>query len=211
MLAANDGHEAHEVQSKHNSGKPSAHPRKKRVFSASVAPMPKKQFPTPTAKDIKVGADWSAEPPKKVLQVLGAGGLMIGVDIETNDWKNTSGAKGGLGQFGFYTRCDSLDYDARIVQLGWVIHDDVPDAIKPLVQERIVKPEDFEISKKATTYHGIAQARATEYGQPLRSVLEDFMQDVASACARGGRIVVHHLEFDCGIIDHELARAGLDH
>ena len=136
---------------------------------------------------------------------------MIGVDIETHDWKKTSGEKGGASQFGFYTRCNSLDYDARIVQIGWVIHDGLSDAIKPvLVQERLVRPDGFEISEKATKYHGITQALAAEREQPLRSVLEGFLQDVVSACDRGERIVVHHLEFDCGIINNDLARAGLE-
>ena len=135
---------------------------------------------------------------------------MIGVDIETHDWKNTSGEKGGYGYFGFYTRCNSLDHDARIVKLGWVVHDGHSDAIAPTVQERIVKPEGFEISVKAAGYHGVTQAHANRCGQLIRSVLEDFMEDLAFACGRGGQIVTHNLEFKCGIINNELARAGLE-
>ena len=35
------------------------------------------------------------------------------------------------------------------------------------------------------------------------------MKDVTDAVQLGGRLVCHHLEFDCGIITHELRRAGL--
>ena len=35
------------------------------------------------------------------------------------------------------------------------------------------------------------------------------MKDVMDAAQRGGRLICHHLEFDCGIIDRELRRAGL--
>ena len=37
------------------------------------------------------------------------------------------------------------------------------------------------------------------------------MRDVVGAYADGGRLVSHHLEFDCGIIDNELQNAGLGH
>ena len=36
------------------------------------------------------------------------------------------------------------------------------------------------------------------------------MKDMISLYHKGGRIVVHHLEFDCGIIQLELERSGLE-
>ena len=36
------------------------------------------------------------------------------------------------------------------------------------------------------------------------------MQVMTRAHERGGRLVVHHLEFDAGIIDRELANSGLE-
>ncbi len=99
-----DGNEGDEASDKRDSVQSSVHHRKKTAFSTSVAPLQKKPMPMPLAKDIQIGKNWSVEPPQKVLQLLGEGGLVIGVDIETHDWKNTGGGPGGKGQFGFVSK-----------------------------------------------------------------------------------------------------------
>ena len=47
-------------------------------------------------------------------------------------------------------------------------------------------------------------------GKPLRDVLQELLVDMRICSEAGGRIAVHHLEFDCGIIAMELKRARLE-
>ena len=44
----------------------------------------------------------------------------------------------------------------------------------------------------------------------LRDVLNEFMEEMSTLYEEGARMVVHHLEFDCGIISKELSRERLD-
>ncbi len=78
-----------------------------------------------------------------------------------------------------------------------------------IVKERLVQPTNFEISKKATDFHHITQQEAVTEGLPLEDVLREFMLDMVDLYHRGGRVVIHHLEFDASIIARELERANL--
>ena len=44
----------------------------------------------------------------------------------------------------------------------------------------------------------------------MEKALCEFMADVLDVVKRGGRLVVHHMEFDAGIIAKELARCDLN-
>jgi DNA polymerase III epsilon subunit-like protein len=132
--------------------------------------------------------------------------LVLGLDVETNDWEIHERIKGSIGEHGFYNICCPADLEARIVQLGWAIHEDTGTVIV----ERVVRPDGFEISKKASEYHGISQKDAIEQGVALAEALRALMLNVQEVCRRGGRLVAHHLEFDAGIISREMRRAGLD-
>ena len=52
--------------------------------------------------------------------------------------------------------------------------------------------------------------RAHREGLPLATVSERFMEVVTRAHERGGRLVVHDLELNAGIIERELTNSGLD-
>ena len=147
-------------------------------------------------------------PPPEVATKLGKRCLVAGVDVETHDWEGYKGVKGEIGQYGFYSIFHPNDLNARIVQLGWAIGT-APDAL--VVKECVVQPTDFQISEKATRYHGISHEWAMQNGRPLREVLEEFMKDIINVYDQGGRIIVHHLEFDCSIIGREFQRAGLNY
>ena len=164
--------------------------------------------PTPKAHDLipAGGCPTPTAPPPEVAAKLGKRCLVAGVDVETHDWEGYKGVKGEFGQYGFYSICHPNDLNARIVQLGWAVGA-APDAL--VVKEYVVQPSGFQISEKATHYHGISHGWAMQHGRPLREVLEEFMDDMISVYDQGGRIVVHHLEFDCGIIGREFQRAGL--
>ncbi len=148
-------------------------------------------------------------PPAAVARKLGAAKLVIGIDIETADWAERKN-KPSRGQFGFYNLCHPEDFDQRIVQIGWAtsgLTENAPTQTK----EHLVRPDGFAISAKATKKHGITNELALSEGMPLINVMEDFMHEMARVHELGGRIVVHHLEFDAGIIAKELENAGLDH
>ena len=72
-----------------------------------------------------------------------------------------------------------------------------------------MKPVGFEISDKAAKYHGISHVSASASGVCLREALLEFLSDVIPLHEKGGRVIIHHLEFDAGIISRELDRAGL--
>ena len=93
-------------------------PRKRAKFTQPAKREPRKP---PLAFQIKLGVPVATPPPEEVRDLIGDNDLVVGVDIETHDWETNAGSKGCVGQYGFYTRCDSNDHAARIVQLGWAI------------------------------------------------------------------------------------------
>ena len=48
----------------------------------------------------------------------------------------------------------------------------------PVIKSYLVKPDGFEISKKATNFHNISHEAACQEGVPLREVPCLFMEDV---------------------------------
>ena len=150
------------------------------------------------------------EPPPEVVAKLGEQNLAVGIDIETADWTERKHAL-QIGQFGFHTMCGPERFDQRIIQIGWFVKDlSNPDADNEH-EELIIQPDGFEIAVKATKLHGVSNERAQQDGMPLKTALDIFMRAMEKLEQRGARLVIHHLEFDAGIIDRELATAGLDH
>ena len=165
--------------------------------------------PIPRASDVLTGVSWH-KPPKDVIDKLGvASQWLMGVDIETNDWVTSPGNKGSIGRFGFYNLCAPVDFEARIVQIGWAFG---PPGETTTLKEYVVCPTDFNISEKATKYHNISHEHARQNGKPARDVLTEFMSDLNHVIQiRHGRLVCHHLEFDAGIIMKELLRCDMQH
>ena len=149
------------------------------------------------------------KPPEAVAHKLGERSLAIGVDIETADWIDQKYPL-HKGQFGFFTMRGPDVFNQRIVQIGWSVQDLTSSSNTADHDELIVQPDGFEISHKAAKFHGVTTERAHKEGLPLATVLERFMKVVTRAHEQGGRLVVHHLEFDAGIIDRELANSGLE-
>ena len=82
------------------------------------------------------------------------------------------------------------------MQLGWAVGMAINEADS--VKSRLVQPEGFEISERATEFHHIRDDVARRQGQPLQVVLQEFLADVLPIEKRGGKLVSHHLEFDAG-------------
>ena len=114
------------------------------------------------ASNVKIGPAWSA-PPDVVAAKFGVGSdWLIGVDIETHDWEDDSrGNKGTYGQFGHYNLCKAKDLESRIVQLGWAFG---PAGCAAVVKERLVRPDGFQISEKATDLYKITHEEAEAKG-----------------------------------------------
>ena len=176
-------------------------------FVAKSRP-PRKTIKVPLVSELTTHPSVLVAPPEEVCKQLGFHPLIVGVDIETHDWENNAGSKGEEGPFGHYSRCDSNVYDARIVQIGWAVRRGEEEIH---VKEKLVKPQGFTISKKAEAFHGISHERACSEGLSMYDVMTEFIQDMCVLHDEGARLVVHHLEFDCGIIARELNRIGLDH
>ncbi len=159
----------------------------------------------PKAAEIREGPAWS-KPPEAVASHIDCGGQwLIGIDIETHHWEISRGNKLSIGQFGFYNLCTPRDLESRICQLGWAYG---PPGRRATVKERLVRPVDFRISEDATNYHGISHEQAQD-GEPIADVLAEFLGDLRYVVEeRGGRMVCHNMEFDCGIIKNEMDRCA---
>ena len=182
-------------------------------FSVARAAQPKRgtKRPFPRAADIHFSAErrYVTAPPV-VFSKLSGEVLLIGVDIETHDWSTgrSTNVTGSTGQFGHYNLCTPCDIEEpRIVQIGWAVR--ASGDRKTAVTERLVRPNGFRVSDKATAFHGITHARAAEGGVPLADALADLMRDVLEVSGQGGRLVCHQLEFDAGIIARELSRCKM--
>ena len=159
-----------------------------------AAPQRKKAFQVPKASEL---ATWkaTARAPSDVSRLLDVG-YVFGIDIETHDWVEHRATKASIGQYGFYCMCDPEDFDARIVQIGWSMGSVTEP---PIVKEFVVQPVGFRVAHKAEKYHGISHEKAELVGKPLREVLQEFLDDVRVCSQKGGRVAIHHLEFDAGI------------
>ena len=149
------------------------------------------------------------KPSLEITQKLGQSQLVVGIDIETNDF--VDGRKPScIGRFGHHCWCGDDDLQFRLVQIGWVTGGSAKNATIHTREEHLVLAQDFTISEKATKKHGITNELARTNGLPLEQVLEKFMQAVWSLHEAGGVVVSHHIEFDSGVIDEELRRCGME-
>ena len=164
----------------------------------------------PKVQQLLVGDAARIAPSDAIRRKLGDAALVVGVDIETNDWVDRNNTT-SIGQFGFYHFCHPEDLTQKIVQTGWAVCETWEGASAQESKEYLVRPEGFSIADKATSKHGITHDLALNRGSPLHVVLDAFMNMIEQVDAKGGRLVVHHLEFDAGIIDRQLGDAGLGH
>lgn len=95
-----------------------------------------------------------------------------------------------------------LDNWPRVVQLAWQLH----DADGSLIEARdfLIKPENYTIPFNAAKVHGITTEIASENGDDLRLVLEQFVL----ALDQTQVIIGHNIDFDLNIIGAEFVRCG---
>ena len=92
----------------------------------------------------------------------------------------------------------------RLVQIAWIICDKEGKVLKN--KSVLIKPSGFIIPQDATNVHGITTDRAERLGTELRSVLDEFVKDLAKA----SKIVGHNIDFDQRVVGAELYRLGMD-
>ena len=88
----------------------------------------------------------------------------------------------------------------RLVQLSWITTDSYGRVIKE--NDHIIYPNDFKIPLESTSVHGISTEVARKNGEPIKDVLESFMNDVKKAKF----IIGHNITFDMHVVGAELIR-----
>jgi len=91
----------------------------------------------------------------------------------------------------------------RIVQIAWILYDNYQILKKEA--SYIIKPENFEISKKAQKVHKITQQRAELEGICINEILPEFIDDLRNA----NILIGHNINFDLNVIKSELLRNSL--
>lgn len=163
----------------------------------------------PKASELTQAEAFACPPPEEVSRKLGNASMAMGFDIETHDLVERGGE--GVGRFGHPWRSKPSIFQLHVVQIGWAIGGCAQQDPINERGERLIKPENFEISKHASEKHGISNEQAKELGAPLSEVLEEFMRTALRVHESGGIVVSHHIEFDAGVIDEELGRCGMGH
>ena len=160
----------------------------------------------PRAARLRVGLMDSLPIPERIHnKFVPASRYIVGIDIETHDMNLGRRLRWWRGPHGFPNLTDPETFKrARIVQIGWAIVDERGDVKS---SQRIIQPSGFQITKDASDYHKITQAKAEESGVKFMDAITDFFTDLANLNS-SYRVVAHHLEFDAGIIIEELSRCG---
>ena len=91
----------------------------------------------------------------------------------------------------------------RMVQLSWIVTDRNGTVIRK--SDNIIKPFGFTIPADASNLHDITTSKALLEGKDLRTVVEQFMGELANV----SYVVGHNVEFDTNIVGAELYRLGM--
>jgi len=92
----------------------------------------------------------------------------------------------------------------RMVQIAWILFDEFGNELDG--NDHIIKPDGFSIPSDASQVHGITTERAYEEGVELRSVLEEFDEQMGKA----DYLVAHNISFDEKIVGAEFLRNGMN-
>jgi DNA polymerase III epsilon subunit-like protein len=89
----------------------------------------------------------------------------------------------------------------HLVQLAWGIYNRPGDLLN--LSSHIIRPDGFTIPAEATAIHGISHSRASDEGEDLERVLDEFANVLKSPSIT---LVAHNLDFDCGVVGAEFFR-----
>jgi DNA polymerase III epsilon subunit-like protein len=116
----------------------------------------------------------------------------------------------------FDTECNGLPFSnqlgvddtsnwPRMIQLAWLITDEHGNILKR--QSHIIYPQGFIITNEVENLTGITTSRAKSEGVNLRTVLNEFMDDLVDA----ELVIGHNIDFDKHVLGCELYRERLDY
>ena len=116
----------------------------------------------------------------------------------------------------FDTECNGLPFSdklgvddtsnwPRMIQLAWLVTDEHGNILKR--QSHIIYPQGFIITNEVENLTGITTSRAKGEGVNLRTVLNEFMDDLVDA----ELVIGHNIDFDKHVLGCELYREGLDY
>lgn len=93
----------------------------------------------------------------------------------------------------------------RMIQLAWLVTDEQGSILKS--QSHIICPQGFIITNEVENLTGITTSRAKSEGVNLRTVLNEFMDDLVDA----ELVIGHNIDFDKHVLGCELYRERLDY
>ena len=116
----------------------------------------------------------------------------------------------------FDTECNGLPFSnklsvddtsnwPRMIQLAWLVTDEHGNILKR--QSHIIYPQGFIITDEVEGLTGITTSRAKSEGVNLRTVLNEFMDDLVDA----ELVIGHNIDFDKHVLGCELYRERLDY
>ena len=89
-----------------------------------------------------------------------------------------------------------------VVQLSWLIYDDVKNTIDQIEDHIIRVPDDVEIPKVCSDIHGITKEISNTKGEDINEVLRQF----TAAWMSCHILVGHNLKFDNSVLQAEYCR-----
>lgn len=116
----------------------------------------------------------------------------------------------------FDTECNGLPFSnklgvddtsnwPRMIQLAWLVTNEHGNILKR--QSHIIYPQGFIITNEVENLTGITTSRAKSEGVNLRTVLNEFMDDLVDA----ELVIGHNIDFDKHVLGCELYRERLDY
>ncbi len=92
----------------------------------------------------------------------------------------------------------------RVVQIAWQLHDDMGRLVEH--KDFLIRPDGFDIPFDSERIHGISTQLATEQGEDLRLVMEQFNE----ALSKAKFVVGQNLGFDINVMGCEFHRMQVD-
>lgn len=97
---------------------------------------------------------------------------------------------------------DTLHLFPYIVQMSWIIYDDVTNEVIKKSDFIVKLPENVKISEECTKINGITNEMSQEKGVNITDVIDEFIKDFDTVKA----VIAHNLEFDLKLVKTELMR-----
>ena len=120
---------------------------------------------------------------------------IIVMDVETN---------GLIKQRGVTPTKNNLDLFPNIVQFSWGLFTETGEC--KTMKDFIIKPDGWSMNGK-DMFHGITLERAYEEGVDIKTVLNEYKNDIENNCSK---LVCHNLNFDKNVVLSECIRHDIN-